>query len=52
MPDGRQLYRLQKQHPDRKIDAAVAATLAWQARLEAIRKGAKKKVRRAPARIR
>lgn len=52
MPDGRRLYRLTKQHPDRKIDAAVAAVLAWQARLEAIRQGAKKRVRHAPGRIR
>jgi hypothetical protein len=52
LPDGTQLYRLGKQHPDRKIDATVAAVLAWQARLEAIRQGAKKKRRSAPQRWR
>jgi hypothetical protein len=52
MPDGRQLFRLAKLHPDRKIDASVAAVLAWQARLAAVRKGAKKRVLTAPRRLR
>lgn len=34
-------FQIAKEHPDsrRKIDAAVAATLAWQARLDALAKG-------------
>lgn len=38
---GRQLYVLQKIHPDRKFDNTMAGCLSWQARLEAIRTGAK-----------
>jgi hypothetical protein len=49
---GQQLYLLSKIHPDRKFDAAMAAVLSWQARLEAIRSGAKKRKRAAPTRIR
>lgn len=50
--DGSQLCVLQKIHPDRKFDAGMAAVLSWQARLEALRKGAKKKNRSAPMRLR
>lgn len=37
----RRLFVLQKIHPDRKFDNAMAGCLSWQARLEAIRTGAK-----------
>lgn len=50
--DGSQLFILQKVHVDRKFDAGMAGVLSWQARLEALRKGAKKKTRRAPSRVR
>jgi hypothetical protein len=38
---GRSGIQIMKEHPDsaRKIDAAVASTLAWQARLDAVAKG-------------
>lgn len=39
--DGRRLFVLQKIHEDRKFDNAMAGCLSWQARLEAIRTGAK-----------
>ena len=35
------LFLLQKLHPDRKFDNAMAGCLSWQARLDALRKGAK-----------
>lgn len=39
-PDaGQPLYNLQKIHPDRKFDAAMAAVLSWQAYLEAAKAG-------------
>lgn len=47
-------YGIFKEHPDspNKIDAAVAAVLAWQARLDAVAAGlAERKVRRTPKRI-
>jgi hypothetical protein len=48
--------QIAKEHPasDRKIDAAVAAVLAWQARLDALAKGAGQPKQRtfAPTRIR
>jgi hypothetical protein len=47
--------QIAKQHPDSedKIDAAVAAVLAWQARLDAVAKGiGVEKARSAPRRIR
>jgi hypothetical protein len=47
--------QIAKENPDspRKIDAAVAATLAWRARVDALAKGLDRKpVSRAPARIR
>lgn len=53
--DGRWLWRIEKEHPKsaRKIDAAMAAILAFEARGDAIAAGAKKKqARRAPRRIR
>lgn len=50
--EGEQLFILRKLHPDRKFDAGMAAVLSWLARLEAVSKGAKKKIRRAPVRIR
>lgn len=37
----RRLFVLQKIHPDRKFDNAMSGCLSWQARLEAIRTGAK-----------
>jgi hypothetical protein len=50
--DGQKLWLLRKIHPDRKFDAAMAATLSWQARLDALRKGAKPRRRKAvPKRI-
>jgi len=47
--------QIAKQHPDSedKIDAAVAAVLAWQARIDAVAKGiGVRKTRKAPRRIR
>lgn len=46
--------QIRKEHPDspNKIDAAVAAALAWRARLDAIAKGLGGSGRRAPRRIR
>lgn len=48
--------QIAKDHPssDRKIDAAVAAVLAWQARLDAVSKGAGQKKRSSfvPSRVR
>jgi hypothetical protein len=37
----RRLFVLQKIHPDRKFDNAMAGCLSWQARLEAIKTGAR-----------
>lgn len=39
--DGQQLYILDKIHPDRKFDAAMAGLLSWEAYLEARSSGAK-----------
>jgi hypothetical protein len=39
--DGQQLFILEKIHPDRKFDAAMAGCLSWQAYLQAVRSGAK-----------
>lgn len=52
--DGQRLFILQKLHPDRKFDNAMAGCLSWQARLEAVRTGAKPRARAfvAPARLR
>lgn len=52
--EGRRLFVLQKIHPDRKFDNAMAGCLSWQARLEAIRTGAKPRSRGfvAPVRLR
>lgn len=50
-PTGYQIY---KQHPDstHKIDAAIAAVLAWQARLDALSRGYGQRIKaRAPRRI-
>lgn len=38
---GQQLFVLEKIHPDRKFDAAMAGCLSWRARLDAMREGAK-----------
>lgn len=50
----RRLFVLRKQHEDRKFDAAMAAVLSWQARLDAVRKGARprRRVLSVPSRIR
>jgi hypothetical protein len=47
--EGRPLWLIQKDRPRSplKIDAASAAVLSWQARLDAVAKGAKKRRRRA-----
>lgn len=37
--EGERLFILDKIHPDRKFDAAMAATLSWKARLDAIASG-------------
>lgn len=52
--DGRRLYVLQKVHPERKFDNAMAGCLSWQARLEAIRTGARPRSKAfvAPRRLR
>lgn len=39
--EGRRKFRLAKLAPHRKYDAAMAAILSWQARLDAIKKGAR-----------
>lgn len=38
--DGERLFILEKIHPDRKFDAAMAANLSWECRLEALKAGA------------
>lgn len=38
--DGTRLFILSKIHPDRKFDAAMAAALSWECRLDAIASGA------------
>lgn len=38
--EGRRLFVLKKLHEDRKFDNAMAAVLSWQARLDALAKGA------------
>lgn len=51
---GRSGLQIAKEHPDsiRKIDAAVAAVLAWQARLDAVAAGVGRQAEFAPRRIR
>lgn len=44
--EGMRLWTLDKLHDSRKFDACMAAILSWQARLEALKKGAKKTRRR------
>ena len=39
--EGRRKFRLAKIAEHRKFDAAMAAVLSWQARLDAIKKGAR-----------
>jgi hypothetical protein len=39
--EGQRLFILEKIHPDRKFDAGMAATLSWEARLDALKAGAK-----------
>jgi hypothetical protein len=48
------LFVLQKLHPDRKFDTAMAGCLSWQARLHALKKGAKSRAKTSfvPYRIR
>jgi hypothetical protein len=43
---GERLFILRKLHPDRKFDAQMAAILSWEARLAALRAGAKPRKRR------
>lgn len=51
--EGKQKYRLAKRQRDKKIDAAMAAVLSWQARLDALSEGAQEEEERyAPRRIR
>ena len=38
--EGQRLFILNKIHPDRKFDAAMAANLSWEARLDALKAGA------------
>ena len=38
--NGERLYIIDKIHPDRKHDAATAAVLSWEARLDALKSGA------------
>lgn len=51
---GQRLYIMQKIHPDRKFDNAMAGCLSWQARLDAIKNGARprKQAFVAPRRLR
>lgn len=46
--------QIAKEHPEseRKIDAAIAAVLAWQARLEAVAKGLDRRTTAVPKRVR
>lgn len=44
--EGKPLWLLNKLHPSRKFDAAMAAVLSWQGHLEALRQGAKPQRRR------
>lgn len=44
--DGVRLFILRKLHQDRKFDGQMAAILSWEARLEALKKGAQKTKRR------
>lgn len=39
--EGQRLFILDKIHPDRKYDAAMAGNLSWEARLDALKSGAK-----------
>ena len=51
--EGKQKYRLAKRQRDKKIDAAMAAVLSWQARLDALSEGAQEEEEQyAPRRIR
>lgn len=51
--EGYQKYRLSKITQDRKFDAAMAAILSWQARLDALKSGAENEVQvQVPMRIR
>lgn len=51
--EGKQKYRLAKRQRDKKIDAAMAAVLSWQARLDALAEGAQEEEEKyAPRRIR
>lgn len=51
--EGYQKYRLSKITQDRKFDAAMAAILSWQARLDALKSGAENEVHvQVPMRIR
>ncbi len=50
--DGRPMWVIEKPETRRKIDAAMAGCLAWEARRDAQQAGAKKKQRVVPKRIR
>ena len=50
--DGARLFTLDKIHPDRKFDAAMAGCLSWRCRLDALAKGAKPRAPSIPRRIR
>lgn len=51
--EGKQKYRLAKRQRDKKIDAAMAAVLSWQARLDALSEGAQEEEEQyVPRRIR
>lgn len=50
--EGKQKFRLTKISRDRKFDAAMAAILSWQARLDAIKQGIMPQEVQAPRRIR
>lgn len=39
--EGERLFLLEKIHPDRKFDGAMAGNLSWEARLDALKAGAK-----------
>lgn len=48
--EGKRLFVLKKIHEDRKFDNAMAGCLSWTAYLDAVKKGAKPRVRSAPPR--
>lgn len=49
--EGKPLSILRKLHPERKFDVQMAAILSWQARLEAVKQGAKPTTKRRSSKV-